>query len=58
MERGIRRRLDVLIALVSGLLGIVTTYLILSPRTDPLFFLFSFFTTVVIWLLALWYTEG
>ncbi len=58
MERGVRRRLDALIALGASLLGIVLTYLLLSSEADPLFFVFSFFAAVVIGISALWYVEG
>jgi len=58
MERGIRRRLDALIALVSLLLGIVLTFILFDERIGGLFFVESFFAGVVIGVLTLWYAEG
>jgi len=58
MERGVRRRLDALIALVSLLLGIVLTVIVFSDRIGGLVIVGSFFAGVFIGVLALWYAEG
>lgn len=55
MDRGIRRRLDVLIVLCSWILGIALTYLLFSERAGPTFLLFTLFPAVLIALLAAWY---
>ena len=52
MNQGIRRRLDVVIVLCSALLGIVLTYIALSPRVGLGFFAFALIPTLVIRLLA------
>jgi len=58
MERGVRRRLDALIALVSLLLGIVITVIFFSERIGGFVLVESFFAGVLIGILALWYVEG
>ncbi|RZV11145.1 hypothetical protein BDK88_2381 [Natrinema hispanicum] len=58
MERGVRRRLDALIALVSLLLGIVLTVIVFSDRIGGLVIVGSVFVGVFIGVLALWYAEG
>lgn len=58
MDRAVRRRLDVLIALMSGLLGIVLTFIYFSEQVGVFTLMISFFVAVVIGLLALWYVEG
>lgn len=55
MNRGLRRRLDVLIWLCSALLGIVLTYVLLSSRAGFGFLLFTLVPTVIIAALAFWY---
>lgn len=57
MDRGIRRRLDVLIALCSWILGIVLTFLFFSEQAGPMFLLFTLFPGVLIALLAAWYVR-
>lgn len=57
MDRGIRRRLDVLIVLCSWLLGIALTYLFFSQQTGPMFLLFTLFPAVLISLLGAWYVQ-
>ncbi len=58
MDRAVRRRLDVLIALMTGLLGIVLTVIYFSERVGIFTLMISFFVAVVIGLLASWYVEG
>ncbi|WP_254762078.1 hypothetical protein [Natrinema marinum] len=58
MDRGVRRRLDVLIALVSGLLGIVLTVIYFSERIGAFVLVLSFFVAMGIGVSALWYVEG
>ena len=58
MNHGVRRRLDVLIVLCSALLGIILTYLVLSPRAGLGFLVFALLPTVVIILLAFWYVTA
>lgn len=58
MDRAVRRRLDVLIALMSGLLGIALTVMYFSERVEIFTLMISFFVAVGIGLLAFWYVEG
>ncbi|QLG49412.1 hypothetical protein [Natrinema halophilum] len=58
MDRGVRRRLDVLIVLVSGLLGLALTVIYVSERAGGFVLLISSFVTVCIAVSALWYAEG
>ncbi|AFO59052.1 hypothetical protein NJ7G_3835 [Natrinema sp. J7-2] len=58
MERAVRRRLDVLIALTSSLLGVLLAYLFFSSNVSFLFFMNSVFLAVAIGVFALWYAEG
>ncbi|MDS0476563.1 hypothetical protein [Natrinema sp. 1APR25-10V2] len=58
MDRGVRRRLDVLIALVSALLGTVLTLIYFSERTGVFVLVVSFLVATAIGVSALWYAEG
>ncbi|MFA9502215.1 hypothetical protein ACERIM_05460 [Natrinema sp. H-ect1] len=58
MDRGIRRRLDVLIALNASLLGIVLTIVFFSERITIFVLVLSVFVAVGIGLASLWYAEG
>ncbi|QLK27600.1 hypothetical protein HYG81_08350 [Natrinema zhouii] len=57
-DRAIRRRLDVLIALASGLLGIALTVVYFSERMGVFVLMISFFVATAIGVSALWYAEG
>ncbi|SDY96682.1 hypothetical protein SAMN05216564_12011 [Halopenitus persicus] len=57
MNNAVSRRLNVLIVLCSALLGIVLTYLVLSPQAGFGFFLFVLVPTLVITVLAFSYVE-
>ncbi|MFC4550685.1 MULTISPECIES: hypothetical protein [Halorussus] len=57
MSDAVRRRLDALLLLCSALLGIVVTYLFLSPNVTIAFFGYAVLPTALIFVGVSWYVQ-